>query len=70
MSIMPSWPIMPRRILPSINRENCRISHGLNSSRAAYSSVDCGSSKVVRVKMRAPFKWALKVDINKKIFLI
>ena len=54
MSIMSSVPIIPRRILPRIKSEKCRLSHGLNSTRAEYFSVDCRSSIVVSLIMRAP----------------
>ena len=60
MSIMSSVPIIPRRILPRIKSEKCRISHGFNSSRAEYSSVDCQSLIMVSLKMCAPSSKAQK----------
>ena len=47
---------MPWQILHRINHEKCQISLGLNYNRADYSSVDCQSSIMVRVKMRAPIQ--------------
>ena len=40
--------------MSSIKSEKCRIYLGINSNRANFSSVDCQSSIMVRVKMRAP----------------
>ena len=45
---------MSSQILHSINSEKCQISSGPNSNKAGYSSVDCQSSIMVRVEMRAP----------------
>ena len=55
--------------MSSIKSEKCQIYLGINSNRANFSSVDCQSSIMVRVKMRAPYlylwiffpmKWIIK----------
>ena len=40
--------------MSSIKSEKCQKFHGFNSDSADFSSVDCQSSIMVRVEMRAP----------------
>ena len=59
---------MPWQIMSSIKSEKCRISHGFNHNRDDFTSVDCQSSIVVGLKMRAPKKHGYHKNINHFLF--